>query len=50
MKVVKHGLFCYNINVKFVKESNGPVAQRIEQRFPKPCVGCSTHLGAAMIY
>ncbi len=20
-----------------------PVAQRIEQRFPKPCVGCSSH-------
>ena len=25
---------------------HGSVAQGIEQRFPKPCVGCSNHLGA----
>ena len=24
-----------------------PVAQGIERRFPKPCVGCSNHLGSA---
>ena len=23
------------------------IAQRIEQRFPKPCVGCSNHLKGA---
>ena len=28
---------------------HGPVAQRIEQWFPKPCVGSSTLSGAAMI-
>ena len=25
-----------------------PVAQGIERRFPKPCVGCSNHLGGAI--
>ncbi len=29
-------------------DENGPVAQWIERRFPKPCVGGSNPLGAAM--
>ena len=29
--------------------ANGPVAQRIEQRFPKPRVGCSSHPRATTI-
>jgi hypothetical protein len=32
-----------------VKTHFGPVAQGIEQWFPKPCAACSNHAGATLL-
>ena len=38
----------YNIFVH-LHNKYASVAQGIERRFPKPCVGCSNHLGGTKI-
>lgn len=35
------------VNPPESRKRYAPVAQGIERRFPKPCVGCSNHLGSA---
>ena len=41
---------CVKISELFVSILFAPVAQRIERRFPKPCVGGSSPLGGASIF
>ena len=41
---------CAKISELFVSILFAPVAQRIERRFPKPCVGGSSPLGGASIF
>ena len=41
---------CVKIAELFVSILFAPVAQRIERRFPKPCVGGSSPLGGASIF
>ena len=40
---------CVKIAELIVSILFAPVAQRIERRFPKPCVGGSSPLGGAMM-
>lgn len=41
---------CVKISELFASILFAPVAQRIERRFPKPCVGGSSPLGGASIF
>ena len=41
---------CVKIAELFVSILFAPVAQRIERRFPKPCVGGSSPLGGASVF